>query len=120
MTSDQTRRPKYWGGVKLDAKEKAMVLAYIKHFKFDREKVVAAYRSGDDERIWVESEKLYPYLSPNWHKAGKDVCLVCGYVTSVTNICRNAKENGWPNVNRAFPMLAIKDIPFLIKRRPKP
>lgn len=35
---------------------------------------------------------IAPGVKGSWSEAGKHVCVMCGYVTSVTNICRNCKE----------------------------
>ena len=110
---NMTELPKFFGGVKLTSKEVELVRQYIEHFHYDRQKLIDAYNSGDDTKAHKEKRK-YPYMTKDWGRDGKYVCLACGYVTTVTNICRNRGSELNPNINRALNMIRVEDIPQLL------
>lgn len=82
--------PKKFRCGRLTRRELALLRRWEEETGWTRSKTVEKgfdYESSMPQVLWV------PGVPPGaWSKSGKCVCVMCGYVTSVTNICRQCPE----------------------------
>ena len=88
--SSFTELPKKFRGGRLTKDELRALKGWAINQDWSRKKTLKAQFFGQDSMpriLWV------PGISPGaWSRAGKCVCVMCGYVTTVTNICRQCPE----------------------------
>ena len=84
--------PKHYhgGSVRLSSKERKKLEEWVLREGWTREKTInRRFRYGNSMPINLVAPGI---PQENWSGNGKCVCPMCGYVTTVTNICRQCPE----------------------------